>query len=711
MGIGRPISREIAGFVPVGKPVPNPCQERNTNITLGKCRLGVPAADVAIGGRMLRPAETNPSRYRPDIDGLRALAILPVLLFHYRVPGFSGGFVGVDVFFVISGYLIAGLITGEMRERRFSILKFYERRIRRIFPALFALLAATTIAAWFILFPSDFERYARSLFATAFFASNIGFWREIGYFDVVADQKPLLHLWSIAVEEQFYVLFPAILLVVAGRSKARALATVSIILAASFAFNLRAVHAGPAFAFYMLPSRAWELMLGAVLAIGGFAAPASRALREALAALGIALIAISVFVFTKATLFPGAAALLPCAGAALIIFTGQAPTGVNVALSKRPLAFIGLISYSLYLWHWPLFVFTCDVLGRDLHPWETAALIVVAFSLAILSWRFVERPFRMRGFRPPRWKLFGSALAMMALTAACGAVVVADRGVPQRYPLDVQRILAALHDVDPRAVTCFGMTGNDVRAGKLCRIGDLSAKAPSFVLWGDSHAGSIIPAIEAIATREKRAGLFAATDSCPPLLGVTRSDTWKCRAFNDAVIEIATRPEITDVILDARWAKNADGTSYGDEPRGRILLYDNEGRGIDGPTTNAVFLRGLTRTVRALTRAGKKVILIGSVPEIGWPVPPVLARMRLAHDNRNMDLPLSADLQRQRIVIQDFARMRRDYGVTIVDPARVLCAGGSCRVVLNGVPLYRDEHHLSAFGAKLLIPIMAQAFH
>jgi peptidoglycan/LPS O-acetylase OafA/YrhL len=656
-----------------------------------------------------QPHASGP-RYRPDIDGLRALAILPVVLFHYRVPGFSGGFVGVDVFFVISGYLIAGLIYGEMHQGRFSILKFYERRIRRIFPALFAVLIAATAAAWFILFPSDFERYAGSLFATAFFASNIGFWRELGYFDVVAEQKPLLHLWSIAVEEQFYILFPAILLALAGRSKARALATVSTILAASFAFSVWAVHAGPAFAFYMLPSRAWELMLGAVLAIAGFAAPSSRALREVLAVSGIALIATGVFVFTAATPFPGAAALLPCVGTALVVFTGQAPTTVNAVLSKRPLVFIGLISYSLYLWHWPLFVFTRDALGRDLRPWETAGLIVLAFALAILSWRFVERPFRKRGFRPPRWKLFGGALATIALTAGCGAAVVADRGVPQRYPVDVQKILAGLHDVDSRAVTCFGMTGDDVRAGKLCRIGDLSAEAPSFVLWGDSHAGSIIPAVDAIAKREHRAGLFAATDSCPPLLGVTRLDAWKCKDFNDAVIALATRPEIRDVILDARWAKNAEGTSYGDEPPGRILLADDEGRGIDGPSTNAVFLRGLTRIVEALTAAKKKVILIGSAPEIGWAVPVVLAQMRLRGDTRAMDLPLATHLRRQRNVMADFALMRTKYGVSVVDPADVLCDDRVCHVMRGGVPLYRDEHHLSATAARLLIPSIAKVF-
>jgi peptidoglycan/LPS O-acetylase OafA/YrhL len=649
------------------------------------------------------------SRYRPDIDGLRALAILPVLLFHYRVPGFSGGFVGVDVFFVISGYLIAGLIYGEMRDGRFSILEFYERRVRRIFPALFLVLMACTVAAAFLFFPSDFSRYAKSLFATAFFASNIEFWRELGYFDISAEMKPLLHLWSIAVEEQFYVLFPAILLLVSGRSKARALVTVALILVASLAFSIYAVKAGPAFAFYMLPSRAWELMLGAVVAIGAFPS-VSRPLREALAGLGVAMIAASVFLYTKATPFPGAAALLPCVGTALVIYAGQAATSVNRALSTRPLVFVGLISYSLYLWHWPLAVFTRAALQRDVTARETVALIAVAFALAWASWRYVERPFRAKSFHPPRWTLLGGALAAMAVTACCAGVVILQKGLPQRYPADVQRILEGVHDLDPRAVTCFGMTGDDVRAGRLCRIGDLSAKAPSFVLWGDSHASSIIPAVEAIAKREHRSGIFAATDSCPPLLGIVRPDTAKCKGFNDAVIVLATRPGIRDVILDARWAKNAEGTSYGDEPRGRIQIYDDVGHGVDAISTHAVFARGLVRTIQALTDAKKTVILVGSAPEIGYAVPLVLAQRRLTGDTRTMDIPLEVHLHRQRTVMLDFALMRSRFGVRLVDPADVLCDDSVCHVMRNGAPLYRDEHHLSATAARLLIPALSKAF-
>jgi peptidoglycan/LPS O-acetylase OafA/YrhL len=656
---------------------------------------------------------TNPQahHYRPDIDGLRALAILPVVFYHYHVAPFSGGFVGVDIFFVISGYLITSLVHGEIGEGRFSISTFYERRVRRIFPALFAMLAVVTVACAFILFPADFTRYASSLFATAFFASNVEFWSELGYFDVASEQKPLLHLWSIAVEEQFYLLFPAILMLIGAKAKRRALIVVGLIFLASFAYSIWQVSHDAATAFYLLPARMWELMLGALLAIGAFAPPASRLLREGLGAAGLALIGWSVFAFTRATPFPGASALLPCLGTALVIYTGTAErTSVNIALSARPVVFIGLISYSLYLWHWPLYVLARYVLFREPGAMETAALIVASFGLAVLSWRFVERPFRQRKWKLSRRSLFGGALAAMAATAVCGIAVFESGGLPQRLPPDVRKILAEETDAEPRFKTCFGFTADDVRAGKLCRFGRASAKTPSFILWGDSHADAFLPAVEDVASRENRAGLLAGTDSCPPLLGVTRPDAWKCKPFNDAVAKLALDPWITDVILDARWAKNAEGTSYGDEPPGRILLYDDEGRGMTSETTHAVFLRGLERTVAALTRAGKRVILIGSVPEIGWPVPAVLARMKLAGDERDMSQPLAVFLRRQHFVRLAFAQMQKDYGARVVYPDQVLCSAVSCKVTQNGTPLYRDEHHLSAYGARLLEPLLAKAF-
>jgi peptidoglycan/LPS O-acetylase OafA/YrhL len=646
--------------------------------------------------------------YRPDIDGLRALAVIAVVLFHYRVPGFGGGFVGVDVFFVISGYLITGLIMKEAGEGRFSLRYFYERRIRRIFPALFGMLAAATIVAALLFFPISFANFGKSLLATAVFASNFEFWRETGYFDVGADQKPLLHLWSIAVEEQFYLVFPALLLLIGSRSKARLALCVAAIFAVSLGFSIWSTHHAPAAGYYLLPSRIWELMLGALLAIGAADFPARGRVHQLAAAAGLALIGYSVFGYSHLTPFPGAAALIPCIGTALVIAAGQG-TVLNRVLSLKPVVFVGLISYSLYLWHWPIYVFARAALFRAPAPYETVLLIGLSFVLSVLSWRFIERPFRGRTLRWSPQSLFRGAGIAVAATAACAAALVLGNGLPQRFSPQIRTILAEATDHEPRIETCFGLSAEDVRRGRLCSIGAKVERA-SFLLWGDSHADALIPAVQSLAKREGRGGLFAGTDSCPPLLGVKRADTAKCAAFNDAVAKIAISKSISEVILEARWAKNAEGSSFGQEPAGRVRLYDDISPGRTERETRDVFYRGLDRTVRALTQAGKKVILVASVPEVGFPVPAYLARAKMADPDAKLTTSAAVYHERQKFVLWGFAQMRERYGAEIIYPDRVLCSSGTCRVALNGRPLYRDAHHLSAFGARQLTPLLASVF-
>ncbi len=660
---------------------------------------------MLIGQTMTRTTGWN---YRPDIDGLRALAVVAVVLFHYRVPGFWGGYVGVDVFFVISGYLITGLILKETTEGRFSLRSFYERRIRRIFPALFATLAVATVLAALLFFPVSFARFGKSLLATAFFASNLEFWREAGYFDVAADQKPLLHLWSVAVEEQFYLVFPALLLLIGARSRWRLTAAIGAIFAASLACSLWSVRHAPTAGYYLLPSRMWELMLGALLAIGAVTVPDIRRLPALASAAGLALIGYAVFAFRHETAFPGAAALVPCVGTALVIVAGEA-SPPNRMLSLRPIVFVGLISYSLYLWHWPIYVFARAALFRAPTPIEATCLIALSFTLAVLSWNYVERPFRSGSFRWPRPVLFRGAGVAMAGTAACAMLLVFGQGLPQRFSPEIRTILAEASDHEANMGECFGLTADDVRKGRLCPLG-ASVQQASFLLWGDSHADALIPAVQSVANRAGRTGLFAGTDSCPPLLGVKRADTAKCAAFNDAVAKIAISKSIREVILEARWAKNAEGTSFGQEPPGRVRLYDDVSQGQTERETRDVFYRGLDRTVAALKHAGKKVILVASVPEVGFPVPAYLARAKMADPDAKLTTSAAVYRERQKFVLWAFAQMRKRYGAQIVYPDRVLCKGKTCRLALNGRPLYRDGHHLSVFGAKQLAPLLASVF-
>jgi len=640
---------------------------------------------------------SNP--YRPEIDGLRALAILPVLFFHFRIPPFGGGFVGVDIFFVISGYLITQLIENERREGRFSFGRFYERRVRRIFPALFAMLIVVTAAAFLVLFPSDMLRYARSLLATAFFGSNIEFWHEAGYFDVVAEEKPLLHLWSIAVEEQFYLFFPLILVLAARLRRTRVV--VGAIFVLSFAFATWSVTHAPSAAFYLLPSRSWELMLGALLALKVFPGSKSRWTRESLAAGGAALIAAAIFLYTRDTPFPGPAALLPCLGAGFIIYAADCgETRVGGALAFAPLVFVGRISYSLYLWHWPLYVFARYLTFREPAPASIALLVALSFLLAIASYIFIETPFRQGMMVRAKRRLAVAGGAAMGLTAATAALLLGGDGLPQRLRPDLRAILAEQDDHEPRIDTCFGLSPENVRSGHLCRIGAQSG-TPSFILWGDSHADAVLPAISEVAAREGRSGLFAGGRSCPPLLDVTTPRA-ECKAFNDAVLALAARADIREVILEARWAKYAEGSTYGFEPEGHVLLADDEGEA--EADNHAVFVRGLERTIKALP--GKKIVIVASVPEIGWPVPAVLAREKLASSVRIQPPDQVAYFARQKFVLATFARLHDKDGVEVVYPHEVLCGSGVCAVSLNGVPLYRDEHHLSVFGAHQLTPLI-----
>jgi peptidoglycan/LPS O-acetylase OafA/YrhL len=353
---------------------------------------------------------TKASGYRADIDGLRAVAILPVLLFHAGVAGFSGGFVGVDIFFVISGYLITGIIAREIDEGRFSILKFYERRARRIMPALLPTIAVVLVVAAWLYLPSDFPSVPRSALAATWFLSNVSFFAETGYFQGGAETKPLLHTWSLAIEEQFYIGFPILLMLVARHLPRWRKPVVLGIALFSFAIAWWTQAKGDGFAFYLLPPRAWELFTGALLALGAVPPVRMQGAREAVALVGLAMIAVAVFAYDRHTVFPGVTALLPVLGAAALIHCAPG-TVAGRLLATRPLVAVGLISYSLYLCHWPLIVFVEYAQDARLSGWQSLAVILAAFAIATLSWWFVERPFRDRS-------RFGRR-AIFTLTGGC----------------------------------------------------------------------------------------------------------------------------------------------------------------------------------------------------------------------------------------------------------------------------------------------------
>lgn len=638
-------------------------------------------------------------RYRADIDGLRALAVVAVILYHFKVPGFSGGFVGVDVFFVISGFLIASLIDREIADGRFSLLHFYERRVRRIFPALIVLLLAVSVLAYMELLTVPYRRFGQSVAATSVFLSNVEFWLEgEPYFAAApAQQKPLFHTWSLAVEEQFYLLFPLLFMLLARYPRRWTIVVLASLLVASLGFRIWSGSAAPNVAFFLFPSRIWELLLGALIAVGAFPIVLSRPINNALSAMGIAMIGSAIY---APLAFRGVAALFPCAGSALVIYGGLRDSpALNRALSTRSIVFVGLISYSLYLWHWPLYVFATYHVARALSGFESACLIAASFVIAGLSWKFIEQPFRRPGGVAPRRQIFIQAAVIMSIFGVSGVVISLTSGLPQRFTPDVQALLAP--GTYFRGFSCEPGKGVQTIAGQVCRIGRLDG-SPTFLVWGDSHAAALSPAVAVAAERLGYSGLSAARPGCPPLLRYSISygddvDDPECLQHNEVILEFLQTQKINDIILIGRWTLIAEGSDYvqgGGESSFRVRSLEE---------THRAFAESLGGIVNVLRAAGKRVIVVGPVPEIGLNVPAALARRRLRGLPEDIG-PARAEFEaRNKTVLDYLASM--DSAVERVYPHLILCTAARCAVAREGKPLYFDGNHLDRFGAETISEI------
>lgn len=634
--------------------------------------------------------------HRDDIDGLRAVAIVPVLLFHAGVSRFSGGFTGVDVFFVISGYLITGLILSNIAEGKFSIAHFYESRVRRIVPALFFLLICASIAAYALLMPDEAREFGRSLFATMFFSSNVLFAKQTGYFQNPAEMKPLLHTWSLAVEEQFYILYPLTLFFITRYLRKQYAVVLLSALGLSLAFSVWDVHFHRSVAFYSSAARAWELLVGGILAVGLIPALRHRILANSLAIIGVVLLAVSFLFLSGSLPFPGLNALYPTVGTALIIYSGaQNKTVISKILSTKPFVFIGLISYSLYLWHWTLIIFFKYYSLRQLSGWNVAAVISVAVIIATFSWQFVEKPFRGRhSLVQSRKFLFSGAAAGSAIFVLVAGVFFLTHGLPSRFNQQVLRLLASKNDYWAKRDAC---------TDRICRMGDNQAE-PSFILWGDSHAGAIAPVFEQIATSNHVSGFVAFSPACAPLVGLKRydeDDVEKCAGLNKSVLEFIESHHIQNVFLHARWALYAEGGRYGQEWGGPVLLTANRKQ----PEDYARFEGLLTSTVEDLQQAHANVFIIASVPEVGMDVPTSLARgARTGRSPEALATPYPKFMARQARTLSLLSRAAEKYGVHLVFPDRMLCENDSCRSEKEDRVLYTDSNHLSVQGALALAP-------
>ncbi len=646
--------------------------------------------------------------YRSDIDGLRAIAVLVVVLFHSGLDGLGGGYVGVDIFFVISGFLITGIIVRELGSGDFSIVKFYERRCRRILPALVVVVMACVAVGYLLLTPEASRDLGESVVATALFSSNMLFFFESGYFDRAAELKPLLHTWSLAVEEQYYLFFPMLLVLIAKLGKAyyaRWLISLGLI---SFTFCIVLTGTDPSAAFYWIPSRGWELLVGSVIALQIIPRPENRLLRETCSFSGAILLAYSVLRFTPETPFPGVAAAVPIFGAALIIYSGTAGSSlVSRALSLRPLVFIGLISYSLYLWHWPILVYAKIYLIEEPSLSVKALMLLCTFIISALSWRFVETPFRKKALLGDRARLFGFFAVVSVALVASGSLLISGQG--SNKPVD-HRV-----DLGPQESSSWvrwNSCGDDFfqidKGENPCSIGEATGKT-RFIVWGDSHAGALADGIDLSAKKSRLKGILANQTACPPLLGIERRNRTSCSEFNQHVLDFVSQNRtIETVILVGRWALSTKGTRYKEEPGDPVYLVNVEDPDNHSRSNLELFQRGLRNTVNTLRGMGKDVVLVNPIPEVGYDVPSalVIAKKRGLDVNDIVAPTLDEYRERTREVRSVFDKLQAQSLVNLVTPETFLCDGSTCKVSIDDTPLYRDDDHLSIFGSEFV----SQAF-
>lgn len=627
----------------------------------------------------------NPA-FRNDIQGLRAVAVVAVVLNHAFPQFLTGGFVGVDIFFVISGYLIPQIIVRNIDAGKFSLADFYRRRARRILPALFVVVAAVLACGWLILPPSAYHELALTSISTSLFVSNFHFSRLTGYFDGAAELKPLLHMWSLAVEEQYYILFPPMLYLAwrhLGPRKARGL-----LWAAGFGalcvseVGRQLSHTA---SYYLLPTRAVELMVGTLFGIGGLPILTNARARDALSLAGVAMMLAAIVFYTPTTPFPGLPVLLPCVGAGLVIYAGTGGQTIGGRLlSFQPALYLGAISYSLYLWHWPVLAFLRNLTSAELPAAGAIGAVAVTLALASLSYHFVERPFLSdRARKLPYLRL---AAVSTAAVLATSAAIVRNEGVPSRFSRPAQQLFAANQDFNYRRDDCQNAAEAWLPYAKSCIFGTATTK-PDLAVWGDSHGGELALYLGERAAQHGRSVRQLTSSACPPAMQIDVSYRPNCRAINRQTLAALTRdPAIRMVVLIA------NGSMYQDR---------------------AGLERGLRSSIEALLAAGKQVILVKQIPTMPYDIAQRAGLFRQIGSPLGVLGMRRSDAFAQSLGYDAFLDgLGRQYGLVEYDPKAALCASEFCHGVLHdSVVLYFNSQHLSVAGIRIVFKSLADELY
>jgi peptidoglycan/LPS O-acetylase OafA/YrhL len=644
--------------------------------------------------------------YRREIDGLRALAVIPVIFFHAGFQTFSGGFVGVDVFFVISGYLITSIILAEMQAGTFTLKNFYERRARRILPALLVVMFVCLPFAWLWLLPADMKSFLKSLVAVTFFVSNIFFYKQRGYFETDAELMPLLHTWSLAVEEQYYLFFPILLMLTWRFGKRYIVGLLILICSASLVYTQYKVGVNPNSAFFLLPSRIWELLIGAFVAFyfsSRTKLDFGNLVSQIASVIGLLLITYAIFSFDQQTPFPSLYALIPTIGTMLIILFATQQTMVGKLLGNRMFVGVGLVSYSAYLWHQPLFAFARHRSLEEPGTLLLSMLAVAAFVLAYFSWKYVETPFRNKQ-RFSRKKIFVYGAVLSALLVFLGVIGLLNKGYVFRAPLFQQ--LENIKKVnDSPCHTTLRRTAEQIAHGDICTLG--TASVPNFAVIGDSHAGALFEGIKQYQAQVPFAFYAFSGGFCAPLLDYKLSlyQSKDCvETTLQAFKQIIKSPDIKYVVLAAQWANYTKG--YREETGGvkniAGLASDSSATSKMPSDNKAIFERTLLNTIQALKAAGKIIIVVKPVPDFKQNVIPAVSKQLMFATGtiRYPTRSLRDYNERNMEVLEIFGRLK---DVSVVETKNLFCSEIECvSVGPEGNILFSDTNHVTEFGAKLI---------
>ncbi|HEY8099158.1 MAG TPA: acyltransferase family protein [Burkholderiaceae bacterium] len=629
---------------------------------------------------------THP-KYRADIDGLRAIAVLSVVGFHAFPEWIRGGFIGVDIFFIISGYLITSIIFDNLKKERFSFIEFYSRRIRRIFPALLLVLIACYVCGWFVLLASEFAQLGKHIEGASWFVSNFVLWNESGYFDNASDTKPLLHLWSLAIEEQFYIVWP-LLIWLAWKRKINFLVVTLLILMASFAINAATISSHPIATFYSPLSRFWELLVGSALAyVTLYRQDIKRNFNarypNLLSGLGIALIVIGIAILNKQSAFPGWWALLPTLGAVLIISSDNKAWLNQKVLSNKVMVWFGLISYPLYLWHWPLLSFGQVITAGKLPDSYKVILVVLAITLAFLTYQLWEKLLRHKGNKVA----FTLLLTVLAIGCA-GWSIHARQGLEFRY-----RKMMTFSDVMKRDFTKWEdknmyptgtcTPGFIYPEAHICLQSKPAADADTIV-FGDSHAFHAYWGIAKSFGEQGHVVKLIGKGGCPFFLyhPDQASDRVCLDTFKEQLDWIIKTPKVKYVFIVHRNA------------------ISNQ-----SPTDDVISYSALIdKTLDALSRSGKEITYLMSNPEVHLNPRLCTGKLPLGRviDKESCTFPLSRELKLQQTYRTALSTILGKYpAVKVYDPANLLCQQGTCQVIQNGRTMWMDDNHISESASYL----------